>query len=38
MIKIEQATIRDADKLAILFDQYRVFYEKPTDINGAKFW
>lgn len=36
MIKIEQATIEDVDKLAMLFDQYRVFYQKPTDLSGAK--
>ncbi len=36
MIKVEQATIKDLDKLAILFDQYRIFYKKQTDLSGAK--
>lgn len=36
MIKIKQATLNDLDKLAILFDKYRVFYEKESDINAAR--
>ena len=36
MIKIEQATHNDLDKLAILFDNYRVFYQKASDIASAK--
>jgi GNAT superfamily N-acetyltransferase len=36
MTKIEQATIKNVDKLAILFDQYRVFYQKSSDLDGAK--
>ena len=36
MIKIEQATANDLDKLAILFDQYRVFYQKASDIASAQ--
>ena len=36
MIKIKQATLNDLDKLAILFDKYRVFYKKESDITAAK--
>jgi GNAT superfamily N-acetyltransferase len=36
MINIKQATISDLDALAILFDQYRVFYKKSSDVVGAK--
>jgi GNAT superfamily N-acetyltransferase len=35
MIRIEQATIDHLDRLAILFDQYRVFYEKQSDMKAA---
>ena len=36
MINIKQATTNELDELAILFDQYRIFYQKPGDIDGAK--
>jgi GNAT superfamily N-acetyltransferase len=36
MIKIEQASLLHLDQLSILFDQYRIFYKKSSDINGAK--
>ena len=36
MILIRQATIMDIDQLAFLFDQYRVFYKKTSDPEGAK--
>jgi GNAT superfamily N-acetyltransferase len=36
MIKIEQATIHHLDQLSILFDQYRVFYKKSSDVAAAK--
>lgn len=36
MIKIKQATIKDLNKLAILFDKYRVFYQKVSDVAGAE--
>jgi GNAT superfamily N-acetyltransferase len=36
MINIRQATISDLEGLAILFDQYRIFYQKPSDLAGAK--
>ena len=36
MTKVEQATLKNVDELAVLFDQYRVFYQKPTDLAAAK--
>ncbi|MEK6782555.1 MAG: GNAT family N-acetyltransferase [Bacteroidota bacterium] len=36
MIKIKQATLNDLNKLAILFDQFRVFYKKQTALDRAK--
>jgi GNAT superfamily N-acetyltransferase len=36
MIKIERATIKHLEKLSSLFDQYRVFYKKPSDIGSAR--
>lgn len=36
MIRVEQATLQHLQPLANLFDQYRVFYEKPSDVAGAK--
>ncbi len=36
MIRIEQATTKDLDELAILFDKYRVFYKKTSDVDAAK--
>ncbi len=36
MIKIEQATLHHLEQLAVLFDQYRVFYKKDSDIKSAK--
>jgi GNAT superfamily N-acetyltransferase len=36
MIKIEQASLLHLNQLSILFDQYRIFYKKSSDINGAK--
>jgi GNAT superfamily N-acetyltransferase len=36
MKNIRKATLQDLDELAILFDQYRVFYKKKSDINAAK--
>jgi GNAT superfamily N-acetyltransferase len=36
MVKIEHATLKDVTELASLFDQYRVFYKKPSDIEAAK--
>lgn len=32
---IRQATIEDIDQLSALFDQYRVFYKQPSDIEAA---
>ncbi|MCX8491422.1 MAG: GNAT family N-acetyltransferase [Cyclobacteriaceae bacterium] len=36
MIRIEQATNDHLDRLAALFNQYRVFYEKQSDVKSAK--
>lgn len=33
--KIKKAKVEDVPGLAILFDQYRVFYQKENDIAGA---
>ena len=33
--KIKKAKVEDVPGLAILFDQYRVFYQKESDIAGA---
>ncbi|HMQ07831.1 MAG TPA: GNAT family N-acetyltransferase [Saprospiraceae bacterium] len=33
---IREALITDLDTLGELFDQYRIFYEKPSDRNGAR--
>lgn len=35
-MKIIQATTNDTEQLAKLFDEYRVFYGKPSDIEGAR--
>jgi ribosomal protein S18 acetylase RimI-like enzyme len=32
---IREATINDTTELAILFDEYRIFYEKESDLAGA---
>ena len=32
---IKRATIAEVPDLSLLFDQYRVFYRKESDINGA---
>lgn len=32
---IREATLNDLDVLAVLFDEYRVFYEKESDVPGA---
>ena len=34
-ICIKRATIADVPDLSLLFDQYRVFYRKESDIDGA---
>lgn len=36
MIHIRRATPADLDELAVLFDQYRMFYEQPTDRAAAR--
>ena len=33
---IRQATIQDLDQLTTLFDQYLVFYQKPSNLGRHK--
>ena len=33
---IHQATLQDITPLALLFDEYRVFYQYPSDISGSE--
>lgn len=35
-INIKEATIKEIDVMAKLFDDYRIFYKKESDIVGAK--
>jgi GNAT superfamily N-acetyltransferase len=35
-MKIQKAELADLDQLTGLFDQYRIFYKKPSDIAGGK--
>ena len=35
-MKIYSASIAQLDALALLFDAYRVFYRKKSDVKGAK--
>jgi ribosomal protein S18 acetylase RimI-like enzyme len=35
-MQIERATATDVDDLCVLFNDYRIFYEKDTDIEGAR--
>ena len=35
-MKIVEATSQNLDELALLFDSYRMFYRKPSDVEGAK--
>jgi uncharacterized protein GlcG (DUF336 family)/GNAT superfamily N-acetyltransferase len=36
MTEIKKAALSELDPLAQLFDQYRIFYKMPSDIEGAK--
>lgn len=36
MIQISQATLKQLDDIAFLFDRYRVFYRQPSDLDSAK--
>ncbi len=38
MTEITRANIADAEELSLLFDAYRVFYGKETDLEGAAFF
>ena len=35
-MKFRTANINDLEQVSILFDDYRVFYEKPTDVEASK--
>ena len=35
MIRVEHAATGNINELAVLFDQYRVFYQKATDVSAA---
>ena len=35
-IDIRRATVDDLDMVAPLFDQYRVFYDQPSDVTAAR--
>jgi GNAT superfamily N-acetyltransferase len=35
-VQLRQATIDDLDAVAPLFDSYRQFYQKPSDLDGAR--
>ena len=35
-MKIRRALLSDIEQLAVLFDQYRVFYDKSTNIKAAE--
>lgn len=35
-MEIYQATIEDLEGVSILFNSYRMFYEQPADLEGAK--
>ena len=35
-MRIIRATADDLDRLAVLFDGYRSFYEQPSDVDGAR--
>lgn len=36
LIRIRKATSSDLESVALLFDQYRAFYHKTSDLEGAK--
>jgi ribosomal protein S18 acetylase RimI-like enzyme len=35
-ISVREATLNDLNPLAKLFDSYRIFYRKPSDVDAAK--
>jgi len=35
-IEINKADIHNLDELSLIFDEYRIFYEKKSDLKGAK--
>ncbi len=36
MTRITKATLEHLDSLALLFDDYRVWYRKPSDLDGSR--
>jgi GNAT superfamily N-acetyltransferase len=36
LIEIKQITMVELDEAAVLFDQYRTFYEQESDLDGAR--
>ena len=34
-MNVQRALMEDANAIAVLFDQYRQFYQQPTDFDGA---
>lgn len=32
----KQASIEDLDAIAVLFNEYRIFYDQPSDLEGAR--
>ena len=38
MVKVERAHLKNLNELALLFDKYRVFYNRESDIDAAKFF
>ena len=35
---VREAWLSDVDDIAPLFNAYRMFYEQPSDLDGAKAW
>jgi GNAT superfamily N-acetyltransferase len=35
-VLVRKANIKDIEQLSTLFDEYRIFYRKDSDLNGAK--
>lgn len=36
MIEVKEISLNELDDVAVLFNAYRVFYEKPSDVKSAK--
>lgn len=35
-MQVEKATVDDVDNLCVLFNDYRIFYDRPGDLEGAR--